>query len=156
MRSWINGRAVDWTPEEVAARAAETKAARAQHYAPGEELLVGLKAAKLAELSYRRWASEVGGTTFNGMPVRTDRETSGVLTAAVVKTILNPAFTIPNWKLPDGSFITLNAAAIGALAQVVSGHVQATFDNEATLASAIEAASDEDALDAVDLETGWP
>lgn len=112
--------------------------------------------AKLEALSWRRFEAETGGTVFNDVPIRTDRETSAIITAAYVSAIENPDFVIPNWKVANGTFMTLDASTIIALANAVRAHVQATFDHEAVLTAQILAAEDEAALDAVDIEAGWP
>ena len=117
--------------------------------------LEDLKAAKLAALADRRWQAEVGGITLNGVPIKTDRESTGKITAAYVQASANPEFSV-RWKVDTGVFVTLDAATIIAIGNAVTAHVQACFDNEDVLTTAILAAEDKAALDAVDIETGWP
>jgi hypothetical protein len=52
--------------------------------------------------------------------------------------------------------VTLDAAAITAVAMAVRAHVQACFDREAALKTEIEAAKMADGIVALDLNTGWP
>lgn len=138
---WRNG---EWVLETLTTGPAPTPVPLAQ-----------AKAAKLAALALRRFAVETGGTTFNGQTIRTDRETSAILTAAYVKAVNNPDYVVNNWKVADGVFVTLDAPAIFALSDAVSDHVQASFDREAELSAAILAATTLEALDAIDIHSGW-
>lgn len=131
---------VDLTPEEIAARTPTIEQSRAD---------------KLADLAERRWRAETGGTTVNGMPVRTDRESTAKITAAYVQAKDNPFFAV-RWKVDVGVFITLDAATIIALGDAVTTHVQACFGNEDALTVSILAAQDQAALDAIDINEGWP
>lgn len=117
--------------------------------------LEDLRAAKLAALAERRWQAETGGTMVAGTPIKTDAESTGKITAAYVQASANPAFTV-RWKVDTGVFVTLDAATIIAIGDAVTAHVQACFDNEDVLTTAILAAEDAAALDAIDIEAGWP
>ena len=57
--------------------------------------------------------------------------------------------------MADGTFVTLDAAAITAVAMAVRAHVQACFDREAELKAQIEAAVTAEEIAAVDLNTRW-
>lgn len=114
-----------------------------------------LSAAKLAALAERRWQAETGGTIVAGMPIKTDAESTGKITAAYVQATANPAFTV-RWKVDTGVFVTLDAATIIAIGDAVTAHAQACFDNEDVLTAAILAAEDAPALDAIDIDAGWP
>ena len=114
-----------------------------------------LRALKLSELAALRWERETGGTLFNGMPVATDAVSQTKYIGAVVGAQIDPNAVI-NWKMADGTFVTLDAQAITAVAMAVRAHVQACFDNEAALKSQIEAASTAEEIAVVDLNTGWP
>jgi hypothetical protein len=74
---------------------------------------------------------------------------------AVVGAQIDPNAVI-NWKMADGTFVTLDAQAITAVAMAVRAHVQACFDNEAQLKAQIEAAATPDEISAVDIGTDWP
>ncbi len=126
---------------------------------PGTELTFAeRRAAKLSALANRRWQAETGGIVVGGVSVKTDRESQGVLTGAYVKAADDPSFAIANWKVAPGTFVTLDAASIIAIGDAVTAHVQECFDREADLDAAIMAVADGDvaALDAIDIETGWP
>lgn len=114
--------------------------------------------ALFAALSDRRWRAETAGIVVGGAPIRTDRESQSVLTSAYVQAFSNPDFAV-RWKIGQGQFVTLNAATIIAIGDAVTAHVQACFDNEDQLTTAILAAfgqGDHDALESFDIEAGWP
>jgi hypothetical protein len=117
--------------------------------------LAELREQKLASLASLRWQKEIGGTTFNGMPLATDAVSQTKYIGAVVGAQINPAGTM-KWKMNNGQFITLDATSIVAVAMAVRAHVQACFDNEASLRLLIEAAETEAELASVDLDDGWP
>ena len=114
-----------------------------------------LRALKLSELAALRWERETGGTLFNGMPVATDAVSQTKYIGAVVGAQIDPD-TIINWKMADGSFVSLDAQSITAVAMAVRAHVQACFDREAEMKTQIEAATTAEELAALDLNTGWP
>jgi hypothetical protein len=117
--------------------------------------LAGLKEAALKALADRRWRAETGGISVNGSPVATDERSQAKFVGACLAATLDANYSV-QWKLIDGSFTTLDHDQIIAIAQAVRSHVQACFDHEATLAGAIQAAVDEQALAAIDIEAGWP
>ncbi len=117
--------------------------------------LAEAKCERLAALGERRWRAETAGTSVSGMRLPTDETTQAKLTAAVVACVLDNDYAV-NWKLADGSFRQFDHATLIAVAQGVHAHVQSCFDREAQLVSAIDAAPDNAALAAVDIETGWP
>jgi hypothetical protein len=114
-----------------------------------------LKQQKLDQLATLRWQKETGGMTFNSMLLSTDAVSQTKYIGAVVGVQIDPLTTL-NWKLSDGAFVTLDAAAITAVAMAVRGHIQACFDNEATIRATIEIADDQEELDLIDLNVGWP
>lgn len=113
------------------------------------------KALMLDALADRRWRAETGGGILSGVPIKTDRDSTAKITAAYVQAVANPSFTV-RWKVDTGVFITLDAATIIAIGDAVTAHVQACFDNEDALTTAILAAEDHNALDLVDIHSGWP
>lgn len=110
------------------------------------------RAGRLAELAALRYAKEVAGFTFNGIPIQTDRETQAMLHAARTWALEDPDFTV-NYKARDGLFIPADAATIIAIADLAKSHVQACFNHEAALTQQVKAAADPLA---VDITAGWP
>lgn len=141
---------------ELAAEWAEYQAWAALGNTPAPaNTLAELKAAVLKALADRRWRAETGGINANGSPVATDERSQAKLVGACLAATLDANYSV-QWKLIDGGFVTLDHDQIIAIAQAVRSHVQACFDHEATLAGAIQAASDEQALAAIDIDAGWP
>jgi len=97
----------------------------------------------------RRDVAIASGITVSGMPVQTDDLSQNRIVGAALAASLDATATV-RWKIADGTFVTLDAPTIIAIAQAVRAHVQACFDHEATLVAAL------DAGDPVDIEAGWP
>jgi len=112
MKKLVNGELIDLTPDEIAARQAE------------EALNNANQLAKV--LPAYRYEREVGGVTYLGKTIQTDRETRANWIGILINAQSNPSYTTP-WKTLDGSFVAYDAnQAIGA-ALAVSGHVQKCF-----------------------------
>lgn len=91
----------------------------------------------LAYLAEKRWRVETGGCPFGGMVIKTDRESQIKMTAAWTRANADPAFSIPNWKIAPGVFISLDNATILAVGDAVTAHIQACFDMEEALTAEI-------------------
>ena len=85
------------------------------------------KAQLLDRAAAKRWEIETGGIILNDAPIPTDERTRGVLTAAYVKAQADAAYLITDWKIGPGTYTTLDAATIIAMANAVEAHVQACF-----------------------------
>ena len=117
-----------------------------------------LMQARLTELASQRWLRETGGIVVQGMPIKTDRESQGLLTSAYVMATRDPDFTV-RWKIENGLFVEISAALIIMAGDAVTMHVQACFDNEAAHTAALVAAyqaQDAEALNAIDIGANWP
>lgn len=104
----------------------------------------------LAAIAARRYDAETSGTTVDGMPVNTERDSQALLTGAALQAMLDPNYTV-RWKTVGG-FVDLDAQQIIALATAVRAHVQACFDREAVLVAAVGDGSYTESM----LSTGWP
>lgn len=91
----------------------------------------------LTYLADKRWQVETGGCPFDGTVIKTDRESQVKLTAAWTRAKADPMFSIPNWKIAPGVFIALDNAAILAIGDAATAHVQACFDTEEALTAEI-------------------
>lgn len=109
-----------------------------------------LKAKKRAEMAAARYAAETSGITLSGAVIRTDRESQALITGAALAASHDENYSV-TWKAKNG-FVTLTAAQIIAVAQAVRAHVEACFDREAELQTAIEAAETAEALDEITWE----
>jgi hypothetical protein len=112
-----------------------------------ETPLVLAKRAKLAEIAAARWATEVGGIMVDGTRVDTSRESRALLTSAEMAAANDSTYTC-QWKAASG-FVTLDAAAVLAMAQAVRAHVQACFDQEAELAAQVATAETVEAVEEI-------
>jgi len=79
-----------------------------------------------------------GGVTVNGLPFASDPLTFGSLNSAAIYTVDKTTDTF-SWKLPDGSFITLNKADVNALHDALNSFGQACYLCEDNTLTAIEA-----------------
>jgi hypothetical protein len=112
-----------------------------------EDKFAKAKEAKKAEIAQARYNAEIAGVTINGVSIKTDRESQGLITGAALKAMQDPDYTCC-WKGVNG-FITLNATQIIAIADAVRQHVQSCFDHEAELVPLIAAATTEAELNAI-------
>lgn len=95
-------------------------------------------------LTEKRREREEGGTTvvinqFLSFNVSTDTKSQNKLLGVYVMTIQNPEYTV-NWKMSNGSFVTLNATMIVHISTTVRNHIQKCFDREAELLQQINEA----------------
>ena len=105
---------------------------------------------RIAEL---RWQHETSGTTFNGIPLATDRESRAMMDGALMMLTNGPPNRTVRWKGKDRTFFEVDRDSLQAINEAVWEHVEACFDRERELLEAIEDA--EDPL-SVDIEAGWP
>ena len=113
------------------------------------QLPANLNAQERKRIKERRDKALVSGTTINGVSVATDDLSQQRITGAALAATVDNTTTI-KWKLPDDTFITLDANQIIGIAQGVRAHVQACFNREAELLAAVEAG------EVYDIDTGWP
>lgn len=103
-----------------------------------------------ALIAARRYESEVSGITLGGIPVATDDRSKLLISGAAQRAAREPGYTL-RWKTYEG-FIDLSAEQVQAMADAVADHVQACFNREAELQSAVADGS----ITAEMLEQGWP
>lgn len=103
-----------------------------------------------AEIADRRYNEEISGIIFSGMAIDTGRDSQGLITGATLASVLDPSY-VCNWKTPTG-FVELNASTLAAVSQAVRAHVQACFDREAELITALDNGTFNEGM----LEEGWP
>lgn len=125
-------------------------------FSPPAVSFENLRAAKLAALADRRWQAETGGVDFNGSIIRSDATSQAKITGAVSLFASDPTLTVIDWEATPGEWVQLDASTMTAIGVAVGRHVQACFSNAKTLSQGILAAADQAALDAVDMEVGWP
>lgn len=101
--------------------------------------------AALAALSARRYAVETGGTTFQGWPTHSGRETQAMVTACYNMAVAG--LWSGGWKFADGIYRALTAQQVISLALTIGAHVQTAFAREAEIAAQIRAATDDAGLE---------
>ncbi|WP_341522219.1 DUF4376 domain-containing protein [Pseudomonas sp. G.S.17] len=102
------------------------------------------------QIAARRYTAEIAGTTIDGMPIDTGRDSQGLITGAAVQAIIDPEYSL-HWKTSAG-FVELTGQQILGVASMVRAHVQACFNREAALLDAVA----EGTITAAMLDEGWP
>lgn len=100
----------------------------------------------------KRYAVETGGINVAGAPIKTDRESQGLITGAAALTKITGDNV--KWKTEAG-FVTVSALQIEAIAVSVGNHVQACFAAEAALISLIDAGTIT-TTEQIETWDGWP
>lgn len=121
--------------------------------------LADAKAAMRAKVSaMTREKQEAGAPTPEGV-CDSDMNSRNKLNGAVLMAMLaekaGQPFSI-TWTLADNSNVTLDGAGMIAMASAVGSYVAACHAQGQALKAAIDAAPDHEALDAIDMEAGWP
>jgi hypothetical protein len=125
------------------------------YFGPGQpRALDQVKAVRRSELAAIRYAKETGGITVSGVAVATDYVSQAKINGALSLVAVQPA-TLIKWKTAAG-FVTLDHAAVQAIALAVGQHVQACFAREAELADDIDACATVEDVIALDLGAEWP
>jgi len=88
-------------------------------------------------LSLTRKINEQKGVLWNGNEYHSDPESQARL-ANTMYALDKGMLTAPiSWKTKNGTFVTLSAVDIGALAQAIAQHVEAQFNSEKTALEAL-------------------
>jgi hypothetical protein len=119
-------------------------------------LLSEIKAERRKALADIRWRKSQM-LTYDGIVAPADSAMSA-LTAVVVATqagLIASGSSI-TWKLADNEFRDWSIQQLLAYGAAVQAHIQQCFVRESAFTALIDAATDEEALDAIDLEEGWP
>lgn len=117
-----------------------------------------LKPALLIALADKRYAMQVA-MPYSGVTLPCDQTTISTIAAKVL--VMDKAGQTDgsfNWKVPGDptTWLTLTYDELVALGTAINDHIQACFDNEKALFDAITAAEDVDAVQAIDIGSGWP
>ena len=96
----------------------------------------------------KRYDFEVGGINVNGIDVRTDRLTVDRIYQARFLASEDNTFTT-DWKLGDGTFLTIDAATITAISDGVTTHIKDSFAREKAANDSITAATTTQELTAI-------
>jgi hypothetical protein len=118
------------------------------------------KSVKLGDLAELSRYARTSGITFKGMSINTDAESMTLLQSIEIKK------SAISFKSGRGEFHVLSVAEQKELRETLYDYIQAIFTNEEVLTTQILAVgsndddalsdSDKDAIDAIDLTSGWP
>lgn len=122
---------------------------------PNGRTLAVLKSERLEALAARRKVASQN-FAFAGMPLKLDPDTENAISKAIMSLARQPGGTVINWEVSRGVIVPFDLATLEAIGDAAFLHVQACFTNVAAITALILAASDAEALDAVDLNAGWP
>lgn len=117
------------------------------------------RAARWQEVKTLRTAAEFGGCATPLGRVQTDERSIAKINGLVTMAMLAQAAAAPfaiDFTLEDNSVVTLDAADAIALGTAAGAFVAAVYARSFELRTAIDAAADSAALDAIDIEAGWP
>lgn len=103
-----------------------------------------------AQIAATRYQHEIAGITVNGISIDTHRDSQALITAAVLSAVIDPTY-VCIWKALNGP-VKLTAAQLIDISTAVRAHVQASFDREFQLLSALA----EGTYTAQMLKHGWP
>lgn len=104
----------------------------------------------------RRWRAEQRGVELNGLHLRTDERSQQRVTSLVTAITADEQADNFDFEAQPGQWVTVTRAEGIAIGKALSHHVQACFSHCKALHAAIAAAEDEEALDAINLQAGWP
>ena len=122
---------------------------------PAAPSLADLKSARLEQLATRR-RQATSVVTVGGMTIPWNDTTENRIANAVKALEMKPEGTTVSWEVTRGVFATLDLPTLTAIALAAFDVQQAAFDNVRALTDLILTAADETALNAIDIETGWP
>lgn len=134
---------------------------------PAATVFAEQKAEKLAALADRRWRAETSGFLWNRPEtdevyyIATDAASQAKIDAERKAAEAGARREGDVWKCGDQAtglpaYVALTDAEIIDMSTAARTHVSDCFNREAELAAQIMAAEDEAALDAIDINSGWP
>ncbi|WP_322997520.1 DUF4376 domain-containing protein [Castellaniella sp.] len=115
-----------------------------------------LRAQMSAAVRAKRWEVETGGCTVNGVAIRTDEQSQNKIAATVQLFANDPDLTVVDFEAQPDVWVTVDQPTIVAIGIAAGRHVQAAFSRARVLSEAVAAAASVEALEAIDIESGWP
>lgn len=104
----------------------------------------------------RRWRAEQRGVELNGLHLRSDERSQQRVTSLVTAITADEQADNFDFEAQPGQWITVTRAEGIAIGKALSQHVQACFSHCKALHAQIGAAQDEEALETINLQAGWP
>lgn len=118
--------------------------------------LARVKSERIEAVADLRRGAVVETFTYNEMAIRLDESCENALSKAYAALLRQPAGTQVDFEVSRGVFVEFDVSTVGAISDAAFVHVQACFSNARRLTVLINAADDLDALNSIDLNTGWP
>lgn len=134
-----------------AASLAEAQATIGQLQAQIAELTKPAESAVQERIASRRYQAQVSGTTLEGMQIDTSTDSQALITGAALAAVLDSSY-VCRWKMADGTRVELDAKMIVAVASAVRDHIQACYDREDELLTAVADGTFTEAM----LDQDWP
>jgi hypothetical protein len=119
------------------------------------KLLPDIKLELRTKVNEIRNELEVSGFPYMGKVFDSDPRSFLRIATANDAALKSPDFQV-EWTTKDNSKILLNATEMLGVLPALAVHGQAIFSHSVTLKEAIEAAETLEALQAIDIESGWP
>lgn len=127
-------------PPQVGYKGSWSQSSATQTQAEAPVTLESARASKLREISAWRYAREVGGITFSGVTISTDRDSQQKIIGALAG--LKDGFaTSLDWKAADGQWVSLSAEMVSAMSRAVFDHVQSCYQMEKLYSGMVSSAS---------------
>ncbi len=123
---------------------------------PDTRTLEEARKAKRDAIAARRWAAQTNMAYDGVQPVAYGADTAGNLMATMSALGAQPQGAIAPWKLGAGAFRAWTLPQFQMFFAAGMAHVAGCFAREAQLNVALDACADVAAVDALDIETGWP
>lgn len=137
--------------QAAAASLAEAQAIIGQLQAQISDLTQPAESTAQQRIAARRYQAQIAGTTLQGMQIDTSTDSQALITGAALAAVLDSAY-VCRWKMADGTRVELDAKMIIAVASAVRDHIQACYDREDELLTAVAEGTFTDAM----LDQGWP
>lgn len=118
-----------------------------------------LKAAARATINAERNAREQGGFPYAGRIIDSDMASciriAGAASAAQAALAQQQPFSV-DWTCADNSVLSLDAAGVIGMLAALAVHSDAMHQHARILKAQIDAAQDAAAVEAIDIDAGWP
>lgn len=137
--------------EASEAELADARATIAQLQAQLAELTKPTESTVQERIAAKRYQAQIAGTTLQGMQIDTSTDSQALITGAALAAVLDSSY-VCRWKMADGTRVELDAKMIIAVASAVRDHIQACYDREDELLTAVADGTFTDAM----LDQGWP
>ena len=121
--------------------------------ATAAEILAAIKAARIAVIKSKRDRVKTDGVTVGEHRFHSDPDSR---TQQLGLVIMGANVPPVQWKTMGGAFVTMTQTLAGQIFQGTAARDMAVFGHAETLIATVNAAATVEAVEAVDIEAGWP